>query len=262
MTDSSPMPAASAIHQATPAEYPLLARALGDSPATVIPLHQLHTHQATAWYSGPPAAPHALVIQANPEPTAFGNDAAAVYAILQQLPHWFCVECAAELAKDLQNHLMAAGRPSVLYADIYYTLRGPLGTLPPPVLPVRLLTSDDLPVWLDAPPEFHNLGFATPQAVLEQGWAAGAFAGGKLVALAHTSALSPTYADVGVYTDPVWRGRKLATAVAELVMEQVCVQGRTPLWSTGEDNHASRRIAHKLGLEECLRRTYVIPTPP
>jgi len=31
-----------------------------------------------------------------------------------------------------------------------------------------------------------------------------------------------------------------------------------PVWSTGEDNVASLRVARKLGFEEVGRRTYVI----
>ncbi|MEX1018728.1 MAG: GNAT family N-acetyltransferase [Litorilinea sp.] len=250
------------IRRLAPAEYPRLEQALGDTPATVIPLHQLRIGAATATCVGPVNAPDAVVIQANAEPTAFATDAAAgaaaVAAILSTLHDWYCVECAADLGTALAAHYAQTQVACRLYADLYYTLAGPLRALPPPPLETRLLTLADIPAWRAAPPEFQELGFAAPVHVLARGHAAGSFAHGKLVALAHTSALSARYADVGVYTAPDYRGRGLAAAVAHLVMQRVLAQGRTPLWSTGEDNLASQRVAHKLGLETALQRVYVI----
>ena len=68
---------------------------------------------------------------------------------------------------------------------------------------------------------------------------------------------------VGVRTDDRegWRGRGFATAAACLVSQAVQAVGLTPVWSTGEDNYASQRIAEKLGFTQIVRRTYVIPTP-
>jgi RimJ/RimL family protein N-acetyltransferase len=241
-----------------PHEYPILAQTLGDSPATVIPLHQLREGFAQATLIGPATDPEAVVIQANDEPTGFGRNAEALWAILQTLTGWFCVEVENSLGQQLAALVTSEGRACRLYTGIYYTLTGPPRPQPQPNLETRLLTPDDMPIWQRAPGELHASGFQTPQELLARGCAAGSFAGGELVALAQTYALSDRYADIGVHTAEAYRGRGLASYAAQLVMSQVLAQGRIPLWSTGEDNYASLRVAEKLGLQETLRRVYVI----
>lgn len=243
-------------------EVPTLARTLGDSPATVIPQHQLRVGQATATLAGSPEQPAALVIQANDEPTAFGYDVHALWAILQTLNGWFCVEVEAKWGEQLAEYLAQSGITTRLYGDHYYLLHGTLQHQPQPTLETRLLAPADIPIWQASAPELNVIGFSSHAELLAHGVAAGSFHQGQLVALAHTSALSPRYADVGVYTAEAYRGQGLAAYAAELVMQQVVAQGRIPLWSTGADNRASRRVAQKLGLEEVLRRVYVILEAP
>ena len=91
---------------------------------------------------------------------------------------------------------------------------------------------------------------------------AGAIVEGRLVAIAHTSAITQKHADIGVYTVEAHRRQGLSTACAGLVAAAVQETGRTPTWSTGEDNWASLRVAEKLGLREVGRRVYVIPGRP
>lgn len=95
--------------------------------------------------------------------------------------------------------------------------------------------------------------------MLTEGVAAGAVVSGELTAIAHTHARSEQHADIGVSTLEGWRGRGFASAAASLVVRRVWEEGQVPVWSTGEDNSASLRVARKLGFEEALRRTYVIP---
>jgi predicted GNAT family acetyltransferase len=116
----------------------------------------------------------------------------------------------------------------------------------------------DLPLLDAAPREIQGAGFGGTRALLEEGVVAGAIVDGALVAIAHASALTPRHADIGVATLDVWRGRGFASAAAALVAQQVQATGRTPVWSTGEDNVASQRVAEKLGFVEVGRRVYVI----
>jgi RimJ/RimL family protein N-acetyltransferase len=44
-----------------------------------------------------------------------------------------------------------------------------------------------------------------------------------------------------------------------MVARAVRAAGQTPVWSCGESNEASLRVAGKLGFVEVGRRTYVIP---
>jgi predicted GNAT family acetyltransferase len=96
---------------------------------------------------------------------------------------------------------------------------------------------------------------------LAEGWVAGAVVDGELVARAHTSCQSATYADVAIATRELWQGQGLATAAARLVCHQVQQHGCTPIWSTTLDNHASRRVAEKLGFEDWSHLTYLIAEP-
>ena len=58
-------------------------------------------------------------------------------------------------------------------------------------------------------------------------------------------------------TDDAWRGMGFATASASIVARRIQDLGRTPVWSAGEDNAASLRIAAKLGFVEVSRRVYL-----
>ena len=79
------------------------------------------------------------------------------------------------------------------------------------------------------------------------------------LAIAFTSARTARHADIGVATLEPWRGRGFATAAASLVAGAIQADGQTPVWSTGEGNLASLRVAAKIGFVEVGRRTYVIP---
>jgi hypothetical protein len=81
-----------------------LIRALGDSWATVIATHHLRRNLADAWLVGPAEHPQAVVVAKRPqdeEPAAFGDDAAAIWAILKSLPGWTCVNVAYRVADSL-----------------------------------------------------------------------------------------------------------------------------------------------------------------
>jgi GNAT superfamily N-acetyltransferase len=240
-----------------------LARALGDTPETVISVHLLRRGLCRALVLGPPDRPRAAILQpvADPtEPTAFGGDPAAFWDLLRWLEGWTCVNVPCGAGPGLATLIAAAtGRRCRLSEDVYHALGQPVTRRTDPS--VRRLTSDDAPL-LDAAtrslgtPGWNWGGAAT---MLTEGIAAGAIAAGELVAIAYTSALSDRHADVGVATLPDWRGRGLAMAAAALVCTAIQAAGRTPVWSTGVDNLPSLRVARKLGFDEVLRRVYVIP---
>ena len=93
--------------------------------------------------------------------------------------------------------------------------------------------------------------------MLAEGIVAGAVLSGGLVAIASTSAITDRHADIGVSTLEPWRGRGLATAAASAVACGLQETGRTPVWSAGEDNHASLRVAAKVGFRGTARRVYI-----
>lgn len=123
---------------------------------------------------------------------------------------------------------------------------------------VRRLTPSDTGLVEASPPNLHGAGFEGAGGLLAQGIATGAVIDGRLVAIAHTSALSEHYADIGVFTLPEFRGRGYSSAAAAIVAAEIQANGKTPVWSCGDHNAASLRVAAKLGFEEVSRRIYVV----
>ena len=77
------------------------------------------------------------------------------------------------------------------------------------------------------------------------GW--GAFVDGRLVSVASSFFVGQQYEDIGVATHAEHRGRGLAFACAAGLCADIVARGRVPSWSTSPDNHASLRVAEKLG---------------
>jgi predicted GNAT family acetyltransferase len=86
----------------------------------------------------------------------------------------------------------------------------------------------------------------------------GAVIAGEVVATALTAARSRRGADIAVCTREEFRNRGLATAAAALVARRVQPAGQTPVWSAGEHNIASLRVARKLHFVQVSKRTYVV----
>jgi hypothetical protein len=241
---------------------PELAEALGDTPESAIAHHQAARGLARVAVAGRLPRFDAAVVQALADPTepiAFGHDAAALWGLLRRLDGWECVCAPSRLAEPLGRLIVAERGGSVrYYGDVQYALPGPAGAFDHAW--VRRLTRDDLPLIAAAPPAVRGGGWATPGEMVDAG-AAGAVVEGRLVAIAQVSAQTPRHADIGVTTLEPYQRRGLSTAAASLVARSVQSSGRTPTWSTGEDNHASQAVARKLGFVEVGRKTYVIPRP-
>ena len=243
-------------------ERSILVDALGDSPETVISLHLLERGLCEAYVAGDPARLQGLIVQSHQdpgEPTGFGPDARTLWELLKMVRGWWCVNvseaCAPRLGTIIEKE---TGRAVRYYGDAYHTLTRP--AVPFEHEMVRPLTPADLELLESAVGKVRGSGWADAGEMLEEGIVAGAVAEGSLVAIAHTSARSRKHADVAVSTLKEWRSQGLATAAASLVVREVQRTGQVPVWSCGEDNAASLRVARKLGFAEVGRRVYVIPT--
>lgn len=238
--------------------FDAVADAMDDSPFTVISTYLLRHKLCRAYIAG--AMPHfdALLIHHKDdprEPTSFGDDADAIGQLLQRVEGWSCIETSQALAPALGRLIERALGVAMRYLDdLHHTLTQPAPAMTHPR--VRLLGLDDIPAILLAHP---NEDIAQLEWRLRHGAMAGAIVNDQLVAIAQTYALSTRYCDIGVHTHESHRRQGYSTASTALVAREVQRRGLTPVWSTGEHNLASRRVAAKLGFREVGRMTYVIP---
>jgi GNAT superfamily N-acetyltransferase len=238
----------------------LLAQHLPDAPQTVISRAHLLWGTARAYAVGLMADGFETAVIEDPgrpgEPMIFGHNPQQIADLMPHIPDWFCVNVATELADELAPLLAERmGCPVRQQGDVYHIL-----IQPPPVNlldhpDVRLLTPTDLPLLQTAPPELRG---PNPEHLLHQTAAAGAIINNQLVAIAQNYALTEGYGDIGVFTLSEWRGRGLAAAATAQVARWLQGNGRIPVWSCGEHNLASLRVAEKLGFVENGRRVYII----
>ncbi|MFH1086882.1 MAG: GNAT family N-acetyltransferase [Chloroflexota bacterium] len=237
-----------------------LADALGDQPDTIIAGHALRQGLCSAYTVGLPDHPRAALVQTwvqPDEPLGFGADPALVWELLQVAQGWTCVRVALDVAEPLGATIARARGVGVRYLDdVVHVLPGPPAAYHD--ARVRLLTPADVALLEAAPPELRLSGFPSVGALLAEGAVAGAIVGGLVVATASTAALNARYAEVGVYTTAAYRRQGLSTAAAGLVCQAVRATGRTPVWSAGDHNAASLRVAAKLGFVEVSRGRYAI----
>ncbi len=243
------------------ADFDTLAGALGDSPFTVISAHLLRRRWCRAWIAGVPQRFDALVlhhVDDASEPTSFGEDADAIWQLLQHVQGWTCIESAPAIAPRLGQLIEQQLHAPVRYLqDIFHTLTQPAPDLPHPQ--VRLLTMADLPLIAAAQPNTSREQIAW---ILREGAMAGAVVDGQLAAWAQTYAISSRYCDVGVFTHQARRRRGFSAACTALVTKTMQQRGLIPVWSTGEHNTASLAVARRIGFRETGRLVYTIPDLP
>ncbi|MFX0169086.1 MAG: GNAT family N-acetyltransferase [Candidatus Hodarchaeota archaeon] len=244
----------------TSEEMSLLAELLGDSPETILAVHALRRHDCQALVIGEFSAIQAAVIQRTEfpsEPQAFGTDVRAIWKLLQAIQGWDCVNVAWDVAESLGVLIHEKLRiPVRYYGDFYYTLPKPVAQFRHEH--VRRLGLEDLDLLESAPKEFRGHGYGSPRGLLEAGLVACGIVSGRVVSIAHTAGQTKKFADIGVITHKDWQNKGLATAAASIVAKVLQEKGIIPVWSAGDDNPPSVRIAQKLGFSKVSQRQYVI----
>ena len=241
----------------------LVADALGDTPETVIPSHLLRRGLAEAFVAGAPSQFDAAIVQSlslTDEPWCFGSDPFILWELLRQLDDWGQRRMSPNVTADLAGPLSSLVRREKIAqvqhcGDVYHTLVGRINSYAVPEVRPLDLGDTDLVTAFEKDP--NRLSYKTFDDLLTNGLAAGAVIDGRLVAIAHTNAITAGYGDIGVVTEPAHRGTGFATASASIVARRIKDLGRTPVWSAGEDNAASLRVAAKLGFVEVSRRVYL-----
>jgi len=236
------------------------AKAFGDTPETAISVHLLKRGLCHAYVAGNLSNFDGAIVQniLDPsEPTGFGSDTEILWQLLKSVDGWDCVEVETECSMALGKLIeLDMGLKVRYYDDIYYTLSKPAIVFQNDF--VRQLTIDDLKLIESSPDDLTISGYENYRSLLAEGFSAGAIVSGKLVGIAHTSARSKLYADIGTFVLDGYRNRGFSTASASIVAQRVQESGQTPIWSTGESNFASQKVAQKVGFTEFARRTYVI----
>jgi GNAT acetyltransferase len=86
--------------------------------------------------------------------------------------------------------------------------------------------------------------------------------GGLPVSFAHANWRSPRWFDVSVETLPGHRQLGLGEMVARALILDETAAGRAPVWGSLDDNHASRRLAARLGFAAVDQLWVIAPPPP
>ena len=177
-------------------ERDLVADALGDSPETVIPTHLLRRGLASAYVEGSVSRFNGMIVQSHSsprEPWCFGSDPDAVWRLLRELDEWGRQPISPNVSADLAVPLSAlveqdANLQVRHYGDVYHTLPGRIKRFTTPEVRPLDLADHGLVAAHESNP--HRMGFITFEDLLTNGAAAGAVVDNRLVALAHTNAMT------------------------------------------------------------------------
>ena len=249
------------IHEVVGDDREALIAWLGDSPETVASVHRLRRGVGRALVLGPVGRPEAAVVRLHPastEPAGFGDDPERLWTLLSWVGGWEAIHVAPPVAERLAAVIdRETRRVPELIEEIYFLPRGPVAMQAHP--DIRRLTNADIPLMEAATGALRMEGWrlGSAAALVAEGIVAGAVVDDELVAVGFTSCWSDRYAEIGIVTREDYRNRSLSTAAAALVCSAIERTGRIPVWSTSEENVASRRVAAKLGFVEVSRRVYV-----
>jgi RimJ/RimL family protein N-acetyltransferase len=238
-------------------------RFLPDRPGPLVGLHVLRTGNG------------ACFVDRWPDPRAVLVDTAGNYALSGEPAQLRPADLEGRIEGFLETSdafvplLEATFQGLQRWERVIFALRTASPFRPPRDQSVRRLESADAyHVWgLGPAASWIAKTWGGPSGLAASGHAWGAFVDGSLASIACTFFVGQRYEDVGVATEPEFRGRGLAAACAAKLCREILGRGRQPSWTTSPDNAASIRVAEKLGFALQRRdRLFVIgasiPEPP
>ena len=110
----------------------------------------------------------------------------------------------------------------------------------------RLDDADDLEM-LSAESIWVSQTWNGGKTLAQSGYGWGAWVDGVLASVACTFFWGNEFEDIGIVTEPGYRGAGLSTACTYELCLDIIARGRKPSWSTSTDNKGSWRVAQKLG---------------
>ena len=227
---------------ATPEEFALLTALVDDTPDNAIIWHLMRRDGAAAWFAGDVAAPVAVAFDYGGDLHGIGTAAGLTQVSLAD-DAWHSISVAPAIADELEHRLRDRSPNLRRLEDLHWVLTGPARPREPHPS-VRSCDENDVDA-IDASGlwrEDHNISDA-----VRRGYVACAFFGSAVVGGAASTAWSPRHADVGVQVLGPHRRQGIAVSAAALVSGRLQRGGRTPVWSTVSDNHASIATAAALG---------------
>ncbi|HEX6383889.1 MAG TPA: GNAT family N-acetyltransferase [Anaerolineae bacterium] len=236
---------------------------LPERPGPLVGQHIIHTGYGTCWADRWPD-PRAILVETAGNYALAGDPRALEPADLKGRITGF-----VEASEPFVPLLLAAFPDAKRWDRVIFELRErPHVSLPRGYL-IRRLDEADASHLQGLSPETAWIGktWGGPTGLAASGRAWGAFAGTRLVSVACVFFVGAQYEEIGVATEPEFRGRGLSAACAGSLCEEIWRRGHWSSWSTSPDNVASIRVAEKLGFsrqrQDCL---YVVglpkPVPP
>ena len=236
---------------------------LPDRPGPLVGLHVIHTGNG------------ACFVDRWPEPRAIITDTAGNYALagdpdaLQPDELQRRIAGFVDAPEPFVPLLRAAFTDVTVWERVILDLEArPSVAAPSGFLLRRLGAADAYHLWgLSPGSAWISKTWGGPPGLAASGYAWGAFSEARLVSVACPFFVGAGYKDLGVVTEPEFRGRGLSVACAGAVCGDILDRGRRPSWTTATDNLASLRVAEKLGFVHQRRdRLYVVgipvPAPP
>jgi RimJ/RimL family protein N-acetyltransferase len=214
-----------------------------ERPGYLIGSHVLNTGFGQAWADRSPN-PRALLAEVAGNYQFYGEAQAFTSQEVAPLLKGF-IDCPLEF-----EPLVRAACPDlVAWERVVYQLEDlrPIST--PVGAEIRRLEAADAPAMASLSPESNWVikTWGGVSAAAHSGMAWGAFVEGKLVSIACPFFVGIQYEDLGVATEPAYRGRGLSAACTYSLVQDVLRRGKRVSWNTSTDDMASKRVAEKVG---------------
>lgn len=214
-----------------------------DQLATLAALHVFNTGNGVCFVDCWPEPAAAFITTADNGSLVGQPDAQFLAQLRPHLSHFIDTDTTAASA------LQAAFPELRVWERVVYKLESFINNPPRSEAEIRRLgPADAYVLWgLTPTSSWISRTWGGPPGLAASGMAWGAFLSGRLVALACSFFVGDQYEDIGVVTEPGFRGRGLSLACTAALCADISARKRTPSWSTSPDNLASIRVAEKAG---------------
>jgi len=216
---------------------------LPERPGPLIGSHLIHTGNGACFVDRWPA-PQAVLVETAGNYTLLGEAQALTPAEIR--PH---IKGFVETSEAFVPLLKAAFPDVKTWQRVVFAQPDTPSQVTAGAHSVRRLVSSDTHLLCGLDPEsaWISKTWGGPQGLATSGFGWGAFVAGELASVACTFFLGETYEEIGVVTEPRFRGSGLSTACARALCNDIRARGHQPSWTTSPDNLASVRVAEKLG---------------